>query len=248
MLLRLSMPNRFQFRMMQDWKSMLFHQGGDIHYIGGAEILPAPLEAEEEAACIEGLSGENPEAAKNKLVEHNLRLVVYIAKKFDNTGVGVEDLISIGTIGLIKAINTFRADKKIKLATYASRCIENEILMYLRRNSKIKMEVSIDEPLNVDWDGNELLLSDILGTSEDIIYKDLEHEVDKKLLTRAMTILTDREKMIIELRFGINQKEGKEKTQKEVADMLGISQSYISRLEKKIIKRLKREMIKMGCV
>ena len=248
MLLRLSMPNRFQFRMMQDWKSMLFHQGGDIHYIGGAEILPAPLEAEEEAACIEGLSGEDPEAAKNKLVEHNLRLVVYIAKKFDNTGVGVEDLISIGTIGLIKAINTFRADKKIKLATYASRCIENEILMYLRRNSKIKMEVSIDEPLNVDWDGNELLLSDILGTSEDIIYKDLEHEVDKKLLTRAMTILTDREKMIIELRFGINQKEGKEKTQKEVADMLGISQSYISRLEKKIIKRLKREMIKMGCV
>ena len=145
MLLRLSMPNHFQFRMMQDWKNVLFHQGGDIHYIGGAEILPAPLEAEEEAACIEGLSSEDPEAAKNKLVEHNLRLVVYIAKKFDNTGVGVEDLISIGTIGLIKAINTFRADKKIKLATYASRCIENEILMYLRRNSKIKMEVSIDE-------------------------------------------------------------------------------------------------------
>ena len=248
MLLKISMPGQFQFRMIQDWKSVFFHRGGDIHYIGGAEILPAPLEAEEEAACIEGLSGEDPEAAKNKLVEHNLRLVVYIAKKFDNTGVGVEDLISIGTIGLIKAINTFRADKKIKLATYASRCIENEILMYLRRNSKIKMEVSIDEPLNVDWDGNELLLSDILGTSEDIIYKDLEHEVDKKLLTRAMTILTDREKMIIELRFGINQKEGKEKTQKEVADMLGISQSYISRLEKKIIKRLKREMIKMGCV
>ena len=244
MLLKISMPGQFQFRMIQDWKSVFFHRGGDIHYIGGAEILPAPLEAEEEAACIEGLSGEDPEAAKNKLVEHNLRLVVYIAKKFDNTGVGVEDLISIGTIGLIKAINTFRADKKIKLATYASRCIENEILMYLRRNSKIKMEVSIDEPLNVDWDGNELLLSDILGTSEDIIYKDLEHEVDKKLLTRAMTILTDREKMIIELRFGINQKEGKEKTQKEVADMLGISQSYISRLEKKIMKRLKREMIR----
>ena len=163
----------------------------------------------------------NEETARSMLIERNLRLVVYIAKKFDNTGIGVEDLISIGTIGLIKAINTFNPAKKIKLATYASRCIENEILMYLRRNNKTKMEVSIDEPLNVDWDGNELLLSDIL---------------------------TDREKMIIELRFGINQKEGKEKTQKEVADMLGISQSYISRLEKKIIKRLKREMIKMGCV
>ena len=157
----------------------------------------------------------NEETARSMLIERNLRLVVYIAKKFDNTGIGVEDLISIGTIGLIKAINTFNPAKKIKLATYASRCIENEILMYLRRNNKTKMEVSIDEPLNVDWDGNELLLSDILGTDEDIIYKDLEHEVDKKLLTRAMTILTDREKMIIELRFGINQKEGKEKTQKE---------------------------------
>ncbi len=153
----------------------------------------------------------NEETARSMLIERNLRLVVYIAKKFDNTGIGVEDLISIGTIGLIKAINTFNPAKKIKLATYASRCIENEILMYLRRNNKTKMEVSIDEPLNVDWDGNELLLSDILGTDEDIIYKDLEHEVDKKLLTRAMTILTDREKMIIELRFGINQKEGKEK-------------------------------------
>ena len=187
-------------------------------------------------------------AAKNILIEHNLRLVAHIVKKYQGSGEDPEDLISIGTIGLIKAINTFNPAKKIKLATYASRCIENEILMYLRRNNKTKMEVSIDEPLNVDWDGNELLLSDILGTDEDIIYKDLEHEVDKKLLTRAMTILTDREKMIIELRFGINQKEGKEKTQKEVADMLGISQSYISRLEKKIIKRLKREMIKMGCV
>ena len=242
MLLRLSMPNRFQFRMMQDWKNVLFHQGGDIHYIGGAEILPAPLEAEEEAACIEGLSSEDPEAAKNKLVEHNLRLVVYIAKKFDNTGVGVEDLISIGTIGLIKAINTFHADKKIKLATYASRCIENEILMYLRRNSKIKMEVSIDEPLNVDWDGNELLLSDILGTEEDIIYKDLEDEVDRKMLRKALGTLSQRERLIIELRFGLNSDSGEELTQKEVADMLGISQSYISRLEKKIIKRLKREM------
>lgn len=245
MLLRLSMPNRFQFRMMQDWKNVLFHQGGDIHYIGGAEILPAPLEAEEEAACIEELSSEDPEAAKNKLVEHNLRLVVYIAKKFDNTGVGVEDLISIGTIGLIKAINTFRADKKIKLATYASRCIENEILMYLRRNSKIKMEVSIDEPLNVDWDGNELLLSDILGTSEDIIYKDIEREVDIKLLKKALSTLSERERKIIHMRFGLADYEGGEKTQKEVADCMGISQSYISRLEKKIMKRLKKEMLRL---
>ena len=185
------------------------------------------------------------ESSKKMLIEHNLRLVVYIAKKFDNTGVGVEDLISIGTIGLIKAINTFNPTKKIKLATYASRCIENEILMYLRRNSKTKMEVSIDEPLNVDWDGNELLLSDILGTDEDIIYRDIEDEVDRKLLKTAMEILSDREKLIIELRFGLNTKDGEEKTQKEVADMLGISQSYISRLEKKIIRRLKKEIVRM---
>lgn len=244
MLLRLSMPNRFQFRMMQDWKSMLFHQGGDIHYIGGAEILPAPLEAEEEAACIEGLSGEDPEAAKNKLVEHNLRLVVYIAKKFDNTGVGVEDLISIGTIGLIKAINTFRADKKIKLATYASRCIENEILMYLRRNSKIKMEVSIDEPLNVDWDGNELLLSDILGTEPDLVSRELDATVEKQMLAAAVETLTDRERDIVRMRYGLGG--GGEHTQKEVADMMGISQSYISRLEKRIIGKLRTEMEKMA--
>ena len=214
----------------------------------GAEILPAPLEAKEEEKMIHKLgTAEEPEA-RAKLIERNLRLVVYIAKKFDNTGIGVEDLISIGTIGLIKAINTFNPAKKIKLATYASRCIENEILMYLRRNNKTKMEVSIDEPLNVDWDGNELLLSDILGTDEDIIYRDLEHEVDRKLLLNAMKILSDRERKIIELRFGINQKDGEEKTQKEVADLMGISQSYISRLEKKIIKRLKREMSRMGCV
>ena len=169
-----------------------------------------------------------------------------IAKKFDNTGVGVEDLISIGTIGLIKAINTFNSNKNIKLATYASRCIENEILMYLRRNSKTKMEVSIDEPLNVDWDGNELLLSDILGTEEDVIYRDLEDEVDRQLLAQAMEVLTEREKLIVELRFGIGREDAEEKTQKEVADMLGISQSYISRLEKKIMKRLKREMLKLG--
>ena len=221
---------------------MVMNRSGEVFYIGGNDVLPAPLEPKREAFILQKLGTGQEEEAKSVLIEHNLRLVVYIAKKFDNTGVGVEDLISIGTIGLIKAINTFNPVKNIKLATYASRCIENEILMYLRRNSKTKMEVSIDEPLNVDWDGNELLLSDILGTDEDIIYKDLEHEVDKKLLTRAMTILTDREKMIIELRFGINQKEGKEKTQKEVADMLGISQSYISRLEKKIIGKMKKEI------
>jgi RNA polymerase sporulation-specific sigma factor len=178
-------------------------------------------------------------------VEHNLRLVVYIAKKFDNTGVGVEDLISIGTIGLIKAINTFNPEKKIKLATYASRCIENEILMYLRRTSKLKMEVSIDEPLNVDWDGNELLLSDILGTDEDTIYRNIENEVDKTLLNKAMEKLTKREQTIIKLRFGLNTADGNERTQKEVADYLGISQSYISRLEKKIMKRLRKEMIRL---
>ena len=178
------------------------------------------------------------------LIEHNLRLVVYIAKKFDNTGVGVEDLISIGTIGLIKGINTFKTDKNIKLATYASRCIENEILMYLRRNNKTKLEVSIDEPLNVDWDGNELLLSDILGTDEDVISRGLENEVEKNLLKKAIEKLNKREKSIVEMRFGLNNKEGEEMTQKEVADFLGISQSYISRLEKKIMNRLKKEIVK----
>ena len=182
--------------------------------------------------------------AKEKLIAHNLRLVVYIAKKFDNTKVGAEDLISIGTIGLMKAINTFDTSKSIKLATYASRCIENEILMYLRKNNKQKLEVSIDEPLNVDWDGNELLLSDILGTEEDIIYRDLETQADLKLLHQALKTLNGREKMIIELRFGLHNKDGVELTQKEVADLLGISQSYISRLEKKIMKRLQREMIR----
>lgn len=179
------------------------------------------------------------------MIEHNLRLVVYIAKKFDNTGIGVEDLISIGTIGLIKAINTFNPMKNIKLATYASRCIENEILMYLRRNNKIRYEVSIDEPLNVDWDGNELLLSDILGTDENVISKDMEEEVDKKLLRMALEKLNDRERDIIELRFGINCKDGKERTQKEVADMMGISQSYISRLEKKNHEAVKKRILKM---
>ena len=207
-------------------------------------MLPAPLETEEETAVIEKLGTETDDVAKKTLIEHNLRLVVYIAKKFDNTGVGVEDLISIGTIGLIKAINTFNPMKNIKLATYASRCIENEILMYLRRNNKTRLEVSIDEPLNVDWDGNELLLSDILGTEEDTIYRDLETEVERKLLMKAINRLSNREKTIVQMRFGIGTKDGEEKTQKEVADILGISQSYISRLEKKIMQRLKREIVR----
>ena len=206
--------------------------------------MPAPLEADDEARAIGYLGSAHDEEARKLLIEHNLRLVVYIAKKFDNTGIGVEDLISIGTIGLIKAINTFNPTKNIKLATYASRCIENEILMYLRRNNKTKLEVSIDEPLNVDWDGNELLLSDILGTDEDIIYRDLENEVERKLLRKALGKLSRRERMIIELRFGLNHPSGQEMTQKEVADLLGISQSYISRLEKKIIGRLKKEIVR----
>ena len=225
-------------------RSILFPEHQDIHYIGGTEILPAPLELEEENAAILELETEFKEEARKKLIEHNLRLVVYIAKKFDNTGVGVEDLISIGTIGLIKAINTFNPTKKIKLATYASRCIENEILMYLRRNNKTKLEVSIDEPLNVDWDGNELLLSDILGTDEDVIYKDLENEAEHKLLIKAINGLSKRERLIVKMRYGFETEDGEEKTQKEVADLLGISQSYISRLEKKIMQRLKREMVR----
>ncbi len=224
--------------------TILFPENKDIHYIGGTEILPAPLEPEEENAAILNLETEFKEEARKKLIEHNLRLVVYIAKKFDNTGVGVEDLISIGTIGLIKAINTFNPTKKIKLATYASRCIENEILMYLRRNNKTKLEVSIDEPLNVDWDGNELLLSDILGTEEDVIYKDLENEAEHKLLVKAINGLSKRERLIVKMRYGFETEDGEEKTQKEVADLLGISQSYISRLEKKIMQRLKREMVR----
>ena len=224
---------------------MILRRGEEIHYIGGADVLPAPLDIQTETLMIEKLQTDEFEEAKASLIEHNLRLVVYIAKKFDNTGVGVEDLISIGTIGLIKAINTFKSDKNIKLATYASRCIENEILMHLRRNSRIKTEVSIDEPLNVDWDGNELLLSDILGTEEDLVYKDIEDEVDLNLLEQAMDILSDRERTIIELRYGIGH-DDEEMTQKEVADLLGISQSYISRLEKKIIRRLRKEMIRLG--
>ncbi len=226
------------------FKGLLLQNGGDLHYIGGNDVLPPPLESQEEADCISRLVNEQDKEARAILIEHNLRLVVYIAKKFDNTGVGVEDLISIGTIGLIKGINTFNPKKNIKLATYASRCIENEILMYLRKNNKTKLEVSIDEPLNVDWDGNELLLSDILGTEEDVISKEIESEVEKKLLYKAIEKLNQREKIIVEMRYGLNQREGEEMTQKEVADTLGISQSYISRLEKKIIKRLKREIVK----
>lgn len=215
---------------------------GEVHYIGNSCALPPPLSKDEEEKLIE-IYKTDPQSVRTELIERNLRLVVYIAKKFENTGINVEDLISIGTIGLIKAINTFNPDKKIKLATYASRCIENEILMYLRKNSNRKTEISIDEPLNVDWDGNELLLSDILGTDNDMIYQNIESEVDKQLLTIAMTKLSERERNIMEMRFGVNRKESK--TQKEVADLLGISQSYISRLEKKIILRLKKEISKL---
>lgn len=235
--------NMIRFNIKSIANYLLFPKN-EVHYIGGAEILPAPLSSEEETLLLTHLDDDVLEA-RQTLIEHNLRLVIYIAKKFDNTGVGVEDLISIGTIGLIKAINTFKSDKNIKLATYASRCIENEILMHLRRNSRIKTEVSIDEPLNVDWDGNELLLSDILGTEEDLVYKDIEDEVDLNLLEQAMDILSDRERTIIELRYGIGH-DDEEMTQKEVADLLGISQSYISRLEKKIIRRLRKEMIRLG--
>ncbi|MBP3593322.1 MAG: RNA polymerase sporulation sigma factor SigE [Lachnospiraceae bacterium] len=246
MLIKISVQGKMMFRMVTSIRELLFGKRGEIHYIGGAEVLPPPLEAEEEARMLELLETEEREKARSTLVERNLRLVVYIAKKFDNTGISVEDLISIGTIGLIKAINTFNTGKNIKLATYASRCIENEILMYLRKNNKVKLEVSIDEPLNVDWDGNELLLSDILGTEEDCVYKNMEDEANRQMLKAAMKNLSAREKVIIDLRFGLNSRDGKEKTQKEVADMLGISQSYISRLEKKIMKRLKTEILKFG--
>lgn len=244
MYLKISVPGRFQLKLIPTIQNLLFLKSNEIHYIGGTDVLPPPLEAEEENDCISMLGSEGGKDAKATLIEHNLRLVVYIAKKFDNTGIGVEDLISIGTIGLIKAINTYNPTKNIKLATYASRCIENEILMYLRRTSKMKLEVSFDEPLNVDWDGNELLLSDILGTDEDIIYKDMETEVEKKLLKKAIGKLSPRERKIIELRYGLATINGKEYTQKEVADLMGISQSYISRLEKKIMKRLKKEIMK----
>ena len=242
MMIKVAVPNQFKMRIAAPFRTILFPDKQEIHYIGGTDVLPPPLEAEKENEMIMWLGTENEEKARKTLIEHNLRLVVYIAKKFDNTGVGIEDLISIGTIGLIKAINTLKVDKNIKLATYASRCIENEILMYLRRNSKTKMEVSIDEPLNVDWDGNELLLSDILGTEEDAVSKDMETEAEHKVLHKAVNRLPGRERMIVQMRFGIGTADGEEKTQKEVADLLGISQSYISRLEKKIMQRLKKEI------
>ncbi|HVJ48206.1 RNA polymerase sporulation sigma factor SigE [Desulfitobacterium sp.] len=214
----------------------------EIYYVGSSEALPPPLSSDEEVDLLERLEVGDP-TVRDVLIARNLRLVVYIARKFENTGIGIEDLVSIGTIGLIKAVNTFDPQKKIKLATYASRCIENEILMYLRRNNKTRSEVSFDEPLNIDWDGNELLLSDVLGTENDIISRPIEEEVDRQLLHLAMDRLSDREKLIMELRFGLDN--GEEKTQKEVADRLGISQSYISRLEKRIIRRLRKEFCRL---
>ena len=216
---------------------------GSVCYIGGSDSLPPPLEREEENALFARMKTE-PQAVRRTLIEHNLRLVVYIARKFENTGVGIEDLISIGTIGLIKAVNTFDPEKKIKLATYASRCIENEILMFLRRTSRQKFEVSLDEPLNTDWDGNELLLSDILGTDGDLVYRSIEETVERQMLSSALSRLSMREKEIMRLRFGLGG--GQEKTQKEVADIMGISQSYISRLEKRILVRLHKDMVQMG--
>ncbi|MEM5660307.1 RNA polymerase sporulation sigma factor SigE [Bacillus cereus] len=225
---------KLKFYLVYLWYKVLLKLGiktDEIYYIGGSEALPPPLTKEEEEVLLNKLP-KGDQAARSLLIERNLRLVVYIARKFENTGINIEDLISIGTIGLIKAVNTFNPEKKIKLATYASRCIENEILMHLRRNNKNRSEVSFDEPLNIDWDGNELLLSDVLGTDDDIITKDLEATVDRHLLMKALHQLNDREKQIMELRFGLAG--GEEKTQKDVADMLGISQSYISRLEKEL--------------
>ena len=221
----------------------LIRPEGTVAYIGGSDSLPPPLTREEEAALFARMASE-PNAVRQTLIEHNLRLVVYIARKFENTGVGIEDLISIGTIGLIKAVNTFDPAKRIKLATYASRCIENEILMFLRRTSRQKLEVSLDEPLNTDWDGNELLLSDILGTEGDMVYRTIEETVELQMLASALSRLSVREKEIMRLRFGLGG--GQEKTQKEVADIMGISQSYISRLEKRILSRLHKDMVQMG--
>ena len=238
MILKVAMPGKVQFKLIRREPAFFMAHEGDIHYIGGADVLPAPLETEQENEVIQDLATEEyAQEARSILIEHNLRLVVYIAKKFDNTGVGVEDLISIGTIGLIKSINTFNPGKNIKLATYASRCIENEILMFLRKATQYRGEVSIDEPLNIDWDGNELLLSDILGTDADVVSRNIEQESERELLRSAVSELGTREREIMELRFGLV--DGKEKTQKEVAQAIGISQSYISRLEKKIIRKLR---------
>lgn len=238
------LPKQFRMKFLSQFRKIVIGTRREIHYIGGSEVLPAPLEMEEESAVIKELATEYNEKAKKVLIEHNLRLVVYIAKKFDNTGIGVEDLISIGTIGLIKAINTFNPTKKIKLATYASRCIENEILMYLRKSAQLKHEISIDDPLNVDWDGNELLLSDVLGSDPNLVNQNIEKQVERDLLMAAVSNLSQREKTIMQLRFGLNQET--EHTQKEVADTLGISQSYISRLEKRIMERLKKDLERVG--
>ena len=228
-------------KLIKSWLEKHLAPRSGLFYIGGSDVLPPPLEREEEEKAIIAMESGD-EAAKRLLTEHNLRLVVYISRRFENTGINLEDLISIGTIGLIKAINTFRSDKNIKLATYASRCIENEILMYLRKISNQRSEVSFDEPLNTDWDGNELLLSDVLGTDDDEVCRPLEDDADKQMLMNAVNTLAERENNIITLRFGLNG--GSEYTQKEVADMMGISQSYISRLEKRIIIRLRREIIR----
>ena len=236
----MGMSERVSFMLV--WMLRKLHLQEELYYVGSSESLPLPLSAEEEQTLLAQLE-DNASCAREKLIEHNLRLVVYIARKFENTGIPVEDLISIGTIGLVKAVNTFMPQKKIKLATYASRCIENEILMQLRRTSKIRYEVSLDEPLKIDYDGNELLLSDVMGTEEDSIYHDIEKDIDSSLLQIAMSKLNNRERTIVELRFGLKGRE--ERTQKEVADLLGISQSYISRLEKKIITRLQREFQKL---
>ena len=242
---------------MKEWRYLVFlvkyhlnrwirekKQGG-VFYIGGSDVFPPPLKPEEELVLLEQLGGEEDVTVKAVLIERNLRLVVYIARKFENTGINVEDLISIGTIGLIKAINTFKVDKKIKLATYASRCIENEILMYIRKISGQKAEVSLDEPINTDWDGNELLLSDVLGTESDTVMRPMEDDVDHELLRQALSRLSEREMQIVQMRFGLGGRP--EKTQKEVAELMGISQSYISRLEKRIMLRLRREISRQLC-
>ena len=244
-LIAFSQNRVFRTYSKQLYELYLIFGENSIYYINGSEALPPPLSPEEEAKIMRELMVSDPESSadlRRQLVERNLRLVVYIAKRFENTGTGIEDLISIGTIGLMKAINTFRPDKNIKLATYASRCIENEILMFIRKNTNVRNEVSLDEPLNVDWDGNELLLSDVLGTESDIIHRGIEDEEEKMLVLNAVKGLSERDRTIIDMRFGLSDPNGEEKTQKEVADLLGISQSYISRLEKKIIHHLKNDI------
>ena len=243
MMIKVAVSDCFKLKMIPSFRSVFFPEKQEIHYIGGTDILPLPLSSEEEGHAISLLGGGQDEEGKKLLIEHNLRLVVYIAKKFDNTGVGVEDLISIGTIGLIKAINTFNPEKNIKLATYASRCIENEILMYLRRNNKTKLEVSIDEPLNVDWDGNELLLSDILGTEEDTIYRDMETEAEHKLLGKAIGRLSNRERVIVQMRFGLGTPDGEEKTQKEIVEEFT---DYLAEGIADVVNVLRPEIVAIG--